>query len=481
MKLRLKILLLAILPFLVAMAAISAFTLHQGLALADKEKEAIRQAWMQGRISELRHYVRIAQSAIAPLVAATGQDGADTDALQRQALALLHRLDFGPDGYFYVYDQQGVNLMHPRQPELVGRSLWELRDPRGEPTLQRLLAAARRSGAQGEALPYYWEKPSARQTTEKLGYVVEVAPWGWMMGTGLYLDDIDATLARIDETALNNIHTTQIRIAGIALLGVALVMLCGLALNISDQRQSDAKLQRMARQVVHSQEEERARLARELHDGISQLLVSVKLMLESARHALGRHASICQAPRGNLDDTLQQAQERLNTTLAEVRRISHNLRPTLLDDLGLDAALRHLVQELPDADATAEGLPICAEFSSHGTARPLPDTHATTLFRIAQEALVNVLRHARAHSVRVILSYNTSDISLYIADDGQGFDLESVHSDPMRGLGLRSMRERLETLGGSLYISAGGHGTTVLAKIPLPEARAAASTTRALS
>lgn len=473
MKLRLKILLLAILPFLIAMAAISAVTLHQGLALADKEKDAIRQAWMQGRENELRHYVRIAQSAIAPLVAATAHAPDDTAALQRQALGLLQRLDFGPDGYFYVYDKQGVNLMHPRQPELVGRSLWDLRDPQGRPTIQRLLAAAKRSGAHGEALPYYWEKPSARQTTEKLGYVVDVAPWDWMMGTGLYLDDIDATLTRIDETALNNIHTTQMRIAGIALLGVALVMLCGLALNISDQRQSDAKLQRMARQVVHSQEEERARLARELHDGISQLLVSVKLILESARHALNRHAGICQAPRGNLDETLQQAQDRLNTTLAEVRRISHNLRPTLLDDLGLDAALSHLLQELPDAAATAGALPLRAEFSSHGQPRPLPDTHATTLFRITQEALVNVLRHAKAHSVRVILSYNTGDISLYIADNGQGFDFDSVHSDPIRGLGLRSMRERLETLGGSLYISAGGHGTTVMAKIPLPDTRAA--------
>lgn len=473
MKLRLKILLLAIFPLLVAMAAISSFTVHQGLALAEKEKETIREAWMQGKENELRHYVRMAQSVIAPL-----QDGHLPEALaKQQALALLQRLNFGPDGYFYVYDRQGVNLMHPRQPELVGQSLWDLRDPQGRPTIQRLLAAASGSGADGAAVQYYWEKPSAHQTTEKLGYVVDVSPWGWMLGTGLYLDEIDAALHRIDETALSNIHTTQLRIAGIALLGVALVMLCGLALNISDHRASDAKLRRMARQVVHSQEEERARLARELHDGISQLLVSVKLMLEAARHALVRHAALCQAPRENLDTTLQQAQDRLNMTLAEVRRISHNLRPTLLDDLGLDAALKHLAQELPDSARGTGASPVHAEFSSHGLPYPLPDTHATTLFRVAQEALVNVMRHADAGNVRLILSYNSDDISLYIADDGKGFDLEGVQRDPMRGLGLRNMRERLETLGGNLYISAGGHGTTVIARIPLPGGKPAAPTT----
>ena len=96
-------------------------------------------------------------------------------------------MEFGRDGYFFVYDLQGRNLMHPRQPELVGQELWDLRDTQGQPVIQNLLAAARRGGQHGEAVHYLWERPSTRQNEEKLGYVVVLERWGWMLGTGIYL------------------------------------------------------------------------------------------------------------------------------------------------------------------------------------------------------------------------------------------------------------------------------------------------------
>ena len=191
---------------------------------------------------------------------------------------------------------------------------------------------------------YLWERPSTRQNEEKLGYVVVLERWGWMLGTGIYLDDVNQALQRIDAAAQANIRDMFAWVAGIAAVCILGVAACGLALNISDHRQSDAKLRLMARQLVRTQEDERARLSRELHDGISQVLVSIKLSLEAARErlrqALGaepRALAHIDAPLGALD--------RLNNAVGEVRRISHNLRPTLLDDLGLPAALEHLGRE----------------------------------------------------------------------------------------------------------------------------------------
>lgn len=461
MKLRLKILLLAVVPLLIAVAAISVAVYVQGMQLAQREKQVVEQAWLSSKESELRHYVSLAYSAVAPL-----QNAGDDPATQARALALLEQMEFGHDGYFFIYDLHGKNLMHPRQPELVGQSLWDLRDTRGQPVIQNLLAAARHGGNQGQAVRYLWEKPSSGQTVEKLGYVVIMERWGWMLGTGIYLDDVEQTLAHIDAAAQANIRNMFAWVGGIVAAAILGVTACGLALNISDHRQSDAKLQLMARRVVHSQEDERARLSRELHDGISQILVSIKLSLEAARERL-------QTQTGDphtlalIDRPLSGALDRLNTAVGEVRRISHNLRPTVLDDLGLPAALEHLGREF--AVAHEDGAPpLAVRLHTTGDVRPLPEAHATALFRITQEALTNVLRHAHASRADITLDYAKRGLSLTIADNGVGFDYANVQQDPQLGIGLRNMRERMAALAGTLTCHADDQGTRLQAWLPLP-------------
>lgn len=462
MKLRLKILLLAAVPLLVALAAIAVAVYVQGLQLAQREKEVVESAWLGSKESELRHYVSLAYSAIAPL-----QDASDGDAARERALALLAQMEFGHDGYFFVYDLQGRNLMHPRQPELVGQDLWNLRDTRGQPVIQNLLTAARRGGSQGEAVHYQWEKPSTHQMVEKLGYVVVLERWGWMLGTGIYLDDVEQTLAHIDAAAQSNIRNMFAWVAGIAAVSILGVAACGLALNISDHRQSDAKLRLMAQQLVRSQEDERARLSRELHDGISQVLVSIKLALEAARERLRQALGAEPRALAHIDTPLGGALDRLNTAVGEVRRISHNLRPTLLDDLGLPAALEHLGREF--AGASQHGAaPLTVRLSTQGRPVKLPDAYATALFRVTQEALTNVVRHADARRADLTLAYTERDLRLTIHDDGRGFDYAEVQQDPRRGIGLRNMRERMTALSGSLSFHTTDQGTTLQAWLPLP-------------
>lgn len=462
MKLRVKIFLFAVVPFMLAMFATTMAVYSQSVKLAQQQKQIITDAWLASKETELHHYLNLARSAIEPLL-----DQKDSLQARQHALSLLAQLEYGHDGYFFVYDLQGTSLMHPRQPELVGQNLWEWRDPSGTAVIQELLAAARQAGRQGQAVQYSWIKPSTQHVVDKLGYVTILEKWGWILGTGIYQDEIEAALTNIDTAASTNIRNIFAWVAGIAVVCIAAVALCGLALNVSDHRKSDATLRLMAQHVVRSQEEERAHLSRELHDGISQLLISIKLLLEAARERLHQLSPINRQALEITDKPLSSALARLNTVVSEVRRISHKLRPALLEDLGLPAALEHLCREIStQQDGGVHTLSV--NFQQEGADIALPEHYATALFRIAQEALTNALRHANASSITVALHYACESVALIIQDDGAGFDVDAVQLDPQRGIGLRNMTERLEFLGGHLNIHSSEQGTRLCARLPLP-------------
>ena len=456
MRLRLKILLLAILPLVASLLLIAVAVRQQERALLEREHAAVQRAYMDARRDELRHYVELAVSTLQPLYErSNGGPPADVERDKREALRLLSSLDYGEDGYFFVYDLRGKVLMHSRQPELLGRDLWNLRDPQGRPTIQQLIGQAK---AGGGYVDYLWRKPSSGEIAPKLGYVVAMERWDWMLGTGLYLDGIRATLEQLDHEAQANIARTMWWIAAIAVFGVALISLCAVALNLSEHRQAEVKLRALAHQVVRSQEEERAHLSRDLHDGVSQTLVSTKLLMESAQQA----GSTALLPR---------ALERLNDSLTEVRRLSHRLRPALLDTLGLPAALEHLAREFDEAGAVPVAMGVL------GAPRELPELLNTVLFRVAQEALTNVAKHAGAARVEMSLEFQPGDgrgepggVLLRVLDDGAGFDAaaaEGEGADPHHGIGLRNMRERMASVGGALDLqSSPGHGTQIEATVP---------------
>ena len=447
MRLKAKLLVVAAIPLLLSLALIAAAVLLQQRELARREHALVEGGYVSARRAELQNYVQLAMSMIKPLVDADG----DRPAAQAEAMRLLQSLDYGNDGYFFVYDMHGTVLMHARQRELVGQDLSGLRDPRGNATIQDLLTRAR---AGGGYVDYMWRRPSTGQIAPKLGYVVEIPRWGWMLGTGLYRDDIDAATAQLDAQASSNIGQTLLWIAAIAGGGVALISLSGVWLNLSEHRVADAKLQLLARQVVRFQEDERAHLARELHDGATQTMVSAKLLVEAAVDQLERENRT--AP-----PSLERALTGLTESLNEVRRISHRLRPAMLDELGLPAALELLARETDDAGHTG------VEVQIVGDAVSLPEEIKTALFRVSQEALANVGKHARARRVELELTFAPDGIALRIVDDGRGFEVDRVQLDPQRGIGLRNMRERLASIGGSFEVRAApGAGTALLAKVP---------------
>jgi two-component system, NarL family, sensor kinase len=450
-RLKLKVFLLAVIPLLASVALIAWAVRQQEKSLSQRERTLVESAYMTNKQTELRHYVDLAQSVIAPLY----QSGRDDESTRAEAMRLLAALDYGADGYFFLYDMNGRNLMHPRQPELIGRDLWEMRDAQGQPIIQQLISKAREGGGY---VQYVWQKPSSQQITPKLGYVVSLPRWNWMLGTGLYLDDIDATLAELDQQVSDNVSATMLWIAAIALGGILVLGACGLALNLSESREADSKLRLLARQVVKSQEDERAHLSRELHDGTSQTLVSIKLLLESAQAQLGRDHGVTPAP-------LSRALTRLNDALHEVRNISHRLRPAELDVLGLPAALEQMGREFSEHSDMAFDMRI------GGEATALPDAVSTVLFRVTQEALTNIEKHARASQVQLRLVFGRQGVRLRISDDGAGFNEAEVSQHPKRGIGLRNMRERIASVGGLFAIRSRAGRTDVVAEVPASSLR----------
>jgi len=226
-----------------------------------------------------------------------------------------------------------------------------------------------------------------------------------------------------------------------------------------DSLMSDrARMRRLASQVISAQDEERARIARELHDSTAQTLTAVVLQLSAA---------VRDTADPSMAERLAEVKTMAGAALEEVRNMSHRMHPRVLDDLGLEAALEWL------ARGARESAGVMVTVDTVGETADLPPTAAPVLYRVAQEALGNALRHAAPTSVGITLRVDASSATLEVVDDGRGFDV--VEAEARRpGMGLFSMRERVSLVDGHLDVSsAPGAGTRVLATIPLTPLRQA--------
>jgi two-component system, NarL family, sensor kinase len=213
-------------------------------------------------------------------------------------------------------------------------------------------------------------------------------------------------------------------------------------------------------QVIQAQELERRRLAGDIHDGISQRLVTLSYRLDAATRAVGDDSPVA-------TEQLTAARELIDLTLGEARAAINGLRPPVLDDLGLAGGLASLARSIPQIDIDTH--------IDHGVVdRRLPDHVEMALYRIAQECLQNIVKHAHATTAKLtytVVSTDTGEVArLEIADNGVGFDTfeNPLGGDEMGGYGLLSMAERADIVGGRLNIrSRPGAGTTVTATIPL--------------
>ena len=226
--------------------------------------------------------------------------------------------------------------------------------------------------------------------------------------------------------------------------------------DVTEERSEGRRAQRYSQLVTRAEEDQKRRLARELHDEPLQLFLLLARRLQALGEVPGVPATVA--------DGLGEARVQSLEAAQRLRTLARGLRPPTLDQLGLVAAISSLV-----ADIEEEGSPMVELHVAGPEARLLPEVELGA-FRIVQEAIRNSLRHARAQRIDVVVEFRPDELTLRVSDDGRGFDAEKVNEVDAEHLGLLGMRERARLLGGHLEVRTGdARGTTTLAVIPRGE------------
>lgn len=216
------------------------------------------------------------------------------------------------------------------------------------------------------------------------------------------------------------------------------------------------RMRTLAMQAVRAQDDERSRIARELHDSTAQTIAALTYQLAAAAREAGERG------QPGLETTLRDLREQTGELLEEVRTLSHAIHPRVLDDLGLVPALEWLARRTREHTE----LDVQVDADVPGDPADMSDATAAALYRVAQEALRNVERHASARSARLTLRADGDDVILEVTDDGRGFDVAEAQAR-RPGMGLFSMRERLGLVGGTFDVyTTVGRGTRVRARAP---------------
>ncbi len=344
-----------------------------------------------------------------------------------------------------------TDLLGYSREELVGKELWEIglfHDIESSKAAFRTLL--------GEGYIRYEDLPL--RTHDGRGIEVEFVSNVYTVGTErvIQCNVRDITDRRRAEDGLRAAHgdlevRVRERTAELARSNEALTA------EIARRERSEADRLDLRRRLATAQEDERRRVARELHDQMGQHLAALGLGLKVVKDKTPDPSAA--------RDRLQKLQALTDLIGREVHHLALELRPTALDDLGLQAALANY------ADGWSERAGVEVDFHAAGLdGGRLPAPVETALYRVVQEALTNVLRHAGARRVNVVLQRSAGQVAAVVEDDGRGFDPESAPGAGNR-LGVLGMRERAALVGGSLTVeSAAGRGTTIIVRVPLPGA-----------
>lgn len=260
------------------------------------------------------------------------------------------------------------------------------------------------------------------------------------------------------ERALRNLEDTVKKAEQlVAQVGVATEVLRGNLKELSGQLDTMQQRQWLGLRIIRAQEEERRRLARDMHDGPAQMLANVMLRAEICERLL-------EADLSQVRGELRSLKEVVRGSLKDIRKVIFDLRPMALDDLGLVPALKRYLSDLKEQ----RGLSV--ELTVQGLDRRMPSAVEVAGFRIVQEALNNVQKHAKAARAEVRIEFAKDALGITVTDDGRGFAVADALTERGEHYGLLSMRERVELLEGTCEIeSAPGRGATIKVRLPLGE------------
>jgi len=272
-----KLFMLATVPLILAVAAISVLVASQSRQLAEREIRALEAKLIEAKRAELKNYLSLARTAFINIYGRAAPDDEDAKLAVTQILSAML---YGQDGYFYVFDYSGNNLVSPRQTYLIGKNWKGMTDLNGTPITDKLITLALSGGGYHS---FDWIKPSTGETARMVTYSIGFQDWRWVVGTGVFIDDVLESVAASRAEVEERVRRTSFYIVAITVAALLLVFLSGMVITVRERRLADAKLKALTQRVFDAQEEERGRVARELHDGISQILVGVRYALDTAR------------------------------------------------------------------------------------------------------------------------------------------------------------------------------------------------------
>lgn len=452
MILPIRLFYIAVIQVILTSIVIYFFVSSEYRALSNHNLQILETFLINQKKQELQNYTSLASAAIKQLHPnAEPYEKAKKYEIEQLLNKLLYN---GDDGYFFAYNDQGINIAHPKEPQRVGESWWDLESDNGDKIIQLLINNAKSGGG---FLQYQWRKPSNQQMSNKMSYSTYLQDWQWMLGTGVYLDDVNQQLADLQQKIGQHINNTKQIILIISLSSIFIIFLLGLFINLNHKRKTDKKINELGQKIINLQEDQHRHVSRELHDGIIQILVSIQYSIEATTIFLTQSKQEKPKP-------LADAEKNLKVAIQEVRRISHHLHPRVLDELGLSAAIEGLAKEF------SKQTHIEVNFTKPKLRKLLPDDINISLYRVVQESLINIEKHAQASYVTINLSVENKWLTLSITDNGIGFNgsklSKSGAPNESFGIGLRNLTERIEYHCGELKVSTSNKGTSISAIIP---------------
>jgi two-component system NarL family sensor kinase len=452
MHFKTKIILLSVLPVLVMSVVLTALFVVNSKQLGDDNVADFTDKIVELRRSELKNYTQLALTAVKHIYT-----HAPVDASQAQAMAkqVFRDLRYGHNGYFFVYDYDGRNIVHPKQSYSEGQNLWHLRDTNGTYIIRSLVREAK--SAEGGYTQYLWDKPPLNRQVEKLDFSLGLNKWGWMVGTGLYMDDVSVAIDSVEQTVKNNTYRIAMITIAVTLLVVVFMAVIAIRLTVSQGQLASRQLQKLARSSIQERELERIEVAAALNTGVANNVRLASKKLKQLVSDVGSGIDI------KISSTALQAS--LNNTLRGVLGIANDLHPEILVKEGFYAATEELAHQLSEKSG------IKINVTAVNIIERPPLTIETGCYRIVLEALENVVLHSSSNETSIRMRQSRDSLSITIQDNGLGFDPYAKshnNNNRDRGVGLSDMQLQTELLNGSFTLfSSEGTGTMIKIAIPL--------------
>ncbi len=447
-SLKYRMMLLAMLPTLLVSLAISGFAVYQTQNSGQLNNEAVRDQLLTLRKNELHAYTQLAESAITNFYATATLPKDDA---QRAAKNIIRKLSYGSSGYFFVNDYKGTTLVHAAKPALEGRNLWDLKSKDDKFLIRDIDQAAKDGTGFTE---YMWNKPGIAEPVDKITYVKTLDKWNWILGTGLYIDDIDAVHDKLNNQLEANLNRSILVFLGLS--GASLLLAAALfgRLTLKQGDNTDHKLKALSDQVNRAQEHERQAIADEIADGVKEHLIGLKERMPKLL-----------AAKGVAQDVTEMLDLEMSKAVKAMQQISHTLNPQNLEEYGLIYGLDILSKQYNDRGR------IPVKFSQQGNSgNRLPADVEWEVYRVIQDVLRFVEQHDSIEEGKINLRCSLSPDALKISllEDVIGFDSKSNSrsGSDSAALLLETVVSRIERINGEISIY-GTEGAGTLLKIRL--------------